>query len=527
MFNLVLRDERFDQHFTASDFLRHRLDAIREQRAAENATRERRGLRPLSSVQPTFTEIQQSHLLFVQGAYRPYVATASEYSLVKASGDGATALGASGANLQFTFPIFGQFTSDIVLRVRFRAIGSADAAAAEAEPTTAAPLLRYCAYPGLRLLRSVSFKSAETLIDDYTTDDAVAYSKFFVGPDHRLGWLRCHGQQVERQATYRANNFTGVFDFYDGPQTPKLYQEELELFIPLQFWFCRDASTALLNDMIPNTQRTITCDLAPLSQIVFAYVNNPDDAGELVSVPLPFSRLDMTAELYVNGLYVNPEVHDVYASRCGFSLFRAHRRAKFQLPSPSGFFQLDSLKFPAEFLLVGMRDRRILTDPDIWWLMGTPTVRTQSTALLVSAMIWNKTLEICQHVCREAREVSTLESFTDTFKVTAHGVDLYPTLPSGFFNAYLPTRYAESTLVYSPRDSSAFLVTFCLYPGVYNPSGYYNLSAGRELYINYALKPASVLSSDFQLGQTEMVISMSALNFLVRRGDTLSLQYAL
>jgi hypothetical protein len=76
----------------------------------------------------------------------------------------------------------------------------------------------------------------------------------------------------------------------------------------------------------------------------------------------------------------------------------------------------------------------------------------------------------------------------------------------------------------SPSDTSSFLVNFCLYPGKFNPSGYYNLSAGREMYINYSLKPAA---ADIEGGDAEMVISMSALNFLIRKGDKISLRYSL
>ena len=74
------------------------------------------------------------------------------------------------------------------------------------------------------------------------------------------------------------------------------------------------------------------------------------------------------------------------------------------------------------------------------------------------------------------------------------------------------------------KRQSVFLVTFCLYPGKFNPSGHYNLSAGRELYINYSLRPEF---ADIEPGRAEMVISMSALNFLIRKGDRINLRYAL
>jgi hypothetical protein len=510
IFKLVLRDERYDKFFTASDYLRQNLDAIRAKRKAAGD----------ANVQPTFLDIEKTHVLYVHATYKPYVAIASEYARVKASGDGTSSLSMSGGTIEFTFPTYGHFTSDMALHLRFRPIGSLTATAA----TAATPYLRYCAYPGVRLLRRVSLKSEQVLIDDYVPDDVVAYSKFFVNADQRVGWDRCMGQQELREATYFANGFTASLMYRDGPQTPKLYQEGFDIYAPLQFSMCRDASHALLNDLIPNSQRVVTCELAPISEIVQALLPSQTTPGALVPAALPFTKLGIEADLYVNGLYVNPEIHDIFASRIGFSLIRVHRRQVSQLQSSTGSFLLDQLKFPAEFIMAGFRSRRLAADFDRWWMMGVPSVRTDTTKLFVPAMIWNSVNQVAQLVVREAVEASTLQSFVGAIGVTAHGIDIFPQLPGEFYNAYMPIRYARNSMVISPMDSSAFLVNFCLYPGKFTPSGYYNLSAGREMYINYTLKGSA---AEISGGEFELVLSLSALNFLMRKGDKLSLRYAL
>jgi hypothetical protein len=539
VFKLVLRDERFDKFFQASDFLRARLDRVRSQRHAEKE-------RLLASddpndhaagiaynIQPTFVDIEKTHILYVHSAYRPYVSIASEYTRVKPGGDGTTSIGVSGGTMTFTFPIYGHWTSDMVLHIKVKDVGNKAAYVSNATPTVQKPLLRYCAYPGLRALRCVSLKSDAVLIDDYTTDDAVAYMKMFVGADQRVGWDRCHGQQEERQATYSANGFMGTLNYRDGPQTPKTFHEGFDMFIPFQFWCCTDVSRAVLNDLIPNTQRTIQVDLAPLKDIIQAMVPAsvlpaPDVANlpliGYTAVDLPFTKLGIETDLYVNNLYTNPEIHDIFASRIGFSLFRGHRRQRTPLAAPEDKILLSQLKFPAEYLLVGMRDRKLAADFDRWWLMGTLPPKPAASRLVVPAIIWNDALQINQLVVREAVETSTLESFTESLGLIAHGTELFPQLPSAFYNSYLPIRYAESSVVVSPVDKSEFLVTLCLYPGKPNVSGYYNLSAGRELYLNYKLKQSML---DFNENQYEAVITMSALNFLIRRGDKLHLKYAM
>lgn len=525
VFKLVLRDDRFDRLFTASEYLRQQLHAIRVKRKASGE----------SNVQPSFVDIERTHILYIHAAYRPYVSVASEYSRVKPSGDCAGSIGASGSILQFTFPIYGHFTSDMAIHIRFPPIGKLpDQTSTDPQtyvPTAAQPLLRYCALPGVRIFKKVELRSDQLLIDDYTPDDVLAYSKFFIHADQRVGWNRCNGQQEIRDASYIANGFTGFLSYTDGPQTPKFYQEGFAMLVPLQFWFCRDAANALLNDLIPNSQRTVTCELAPLGNIIQALKIGPTNLNsDLVTTDLPFSKLGIEVELYVNNLYVNPEVHDIFASRVGFSLIRVHRRQINQLQSNKDSFLLDHLKFPAEYLMVGVRSRILATDFDRWWMMGSPYNTPIRQRLMVSIGIPSQSgqetgiltdLTGVQHAIRIANPITTLDNIVDTIGVTAHGIEIFPQLPSTFYNAYMPIRYSNNGMVVSPYDSSAFLVNFCLYPGRFNPSGYYNLSAGREMYINYSLKPGVAE------GGSEMVISMSALNFLIRKGDKISLRYTI
>ncbi len=67
VFRLVLRDERFDGFLQAADYLRRRLDAVRLRRRAAGEP----------NVQPTFADIEESHLLYIRAAYRPFVSGAN------------------------------------------------------------------------------------------------------------------------------------------------------------------------------------------------------------------------------------------------------------------------------------------------------------------------------------------------------------------------------------------------------------------------------------------------------------------
>jgi hypothetical protein len=195
------------------------------------------------------------------------------------------------------------------------------------------------------------------------------------------------------------------------------------------------------------------------------------------------------------------------------------------MPSSQETFILNGLKFPLEYLTIGVRSRALAQDFDRWWMTGAVRVRTDTNRLFTPAVVWNPLLGLSgmpQLVARECVETTTLDNIVDSIGLTAHGIDILPTSPAVFYNAYMPIRYGKNSLVVAPMDNNSVIATFSVYPGKFNPSGYYNLSAGRELYVNIVLKvePADV-------GGVEAVLTGTMLNLLLYRGDGIALQYSL
>jgi hypothetical protein len=533
IFNLVLKDERFDQMLTASELLRARLDTLARERKSKN----------LPTLEPPLVEIEKTHRLYMHSAYKPYVATASEYSKVQAAGDtsGALSVG-SGTTVEFRFPTFGHFTSDMVVHFRIAAVGTTTPVIASGGgplPPDASPFYRYCAWPGLRLIKKAEFTSDSVLIDDYERDEAVAHTKHFVGSDHMTGWARCHGQQEPKKATFfNQQGYTGVLEYCDGLQTPKYRHEAVDLIVPLQFDMCRDVSRALLNDVSRKSVRTITLSLAPLGEIlqamsqganptagVFPYVDSGNASNP---TNLPFNKLKFEATLYFNNLYVNPEIHDLFVARIKFQLWRGHRRMVAALTAPEGLILLNGLKWPVEYFMLTFRSRANVLDFDHWWLGGYAKPTVASEKLLVPAMIWNSGVAQAELVCRVAKPVSTLTTLMPppaALRLMAHGTPIFDYMPAQFYSSYTPLRYmaggGEKGAMVSPMDASQFLVPLCLYPGSAQPSGHYNLSAGRELYLEYKNSAIS------ETNPAEIFVTMSALNFLVINSDSYQLKYSL
>lgn len=113
VFRLMVRDDRFDKLFTATEYLKKRLGDVFRARAGKTG----------ADAQPTFADIEKTHILYLRSAYRPYVATACEYVKVAPSGQTKLVRGSRGV-AEFVLPTSGSFTSDMALHVRFPAVGA-------------------------------------------------------------------------------------------------------------------------------------------------------------------------------------------------------------------------------------------------------------------------------------------------------------------------------------------------------------------------------------------------------------------
>ena len=125
--------------------------------------------------------------------------------------------------------------------------------------------VRYAEYPGQRLFRKVKFSVNNNPLDEYSSESYLFHQKFRVAPNKAVGWARLVGQEVPVEAvsglsaiagasswSSRVNNLLDVngaaaigapvsaavtarkmLRVLNGPQTPKLVQPALDLWVPL------------------------------------------------------------------------------------------------------------------------------------------------------------------------------------------------------------------------------------------------------------------------------------------------------
>ena len=466
--------------------------------------------------------------------------------------------------------------------------------------STYAPLARYCEYPGNKLFTDYNFNVNGNPLDEYNDITLAFLQKFTVAPGKEYGYNRLVGQEnvldgwsgphvstvqddegIIGTFIPTTDTFRYKLNVVNGPQTPKATQPQLEIWNKLRFWFNDDVGLAIPSVSIPHGQRFITMKMCARQDLIFPFTNlylkttsivEPNSTGFMVgtggmfpnsnitgtttagSWSVAFSPIDQDAtlsnitiyrlEMYINNIFVNPEIHDIYIKRIGFSLIRVYRYHTVHTNQATSDSQrLSQLKWPVEYLFVGLRpDYNVdSTNLEKWrdWHRMTKTVSSKydnfsrvEQPLDVIRMatggapdfevpsnwlaLWPTVLTYGQVV----HDSYTLEYPTiDTITVTAHGVKLYEQIEDRFFNAYQPFHYGGSNIV-TPKDPGALLINFCLYPRSYQPSGHVNVSRAREFFLDWT---TSYVTSAYPATLFAVAI---AINFLVVSDGTALLRYA-
>lgn len=338
----------------------------------------------------------------------------------------------------------------------------------------------------------------------------------------------------------------------DGLQTPKLQQPANDLWCKLRFWFNERIDQAVPSVAIPSGQRYISIKLATLAQLVvedpMIYIKRVLDSGvdtdntTVATVNTrtieyrPFVRagtITMDAltnvELYVNNLFVNPEIHDIYINRIGFTLIRVFRMHKQTVSTPTSDDKLLSqLKWPIEYMFVGLRpvwNSNILNNTmHRDWHRMCKVVNVENQEWASSSSVAPTTLASNTSTTSKERRVvpvrytKELKTF-DTLTLSAHGIKIFDTFSEKFFSAYVPYAFGGPNIV-TPQDEGCLMFNFALYPGVYQPSGHINVSRAREFYLNWTSAYTTSTNS------CELIVICKAINFLLIANGSAVLRFS-
>jgi hypothetical protein len=519
VFQIITNDGKQDRMLMATALLNRRLALIEEARSRD----------PLvSDSTPTLLDIEKTHVLFMNAHFKPFAAIGYEYNKVNPS----SSTSSLGGEVQFSIPQFGDFFGDMAVHVTLTAPTFVKATGSDTEK----PSGRWCTYPGLRLFQLVKFDVNGNPLDSYTADAMAMYNQWMVLPGKRDAFDRCVGQEKPLQGYLpqkdSAYDFSGTlpthrvgFQIYNGYQTPKPSGsvDNLDVWVPLMFWFNKDPRLAIPSVSIPHGQRYITINLATQDQMFQLDANGNSDGAATYSTNITVSKVEM----YINNIFVNPEVHDIFIKRIGFSLIRVYREQLQSLQNSSDSILLAKMKWPIETMYVGFRRSSYQTaaaSNDKW---HTFHGYNSSNTYALHGIAGCTTASGGAIAAPPNITANTPLRMTSNITVTAHGIPLYNGFDTKLFDSYLPYVYGGVN-IQTPATAGALMINFAIYPGTYQPSGHINISRAREFYLSYIGAKDSDGSTELisSTNPAQLYICASAINFLLVTDGSAVLRYS-
>jgi Large eukaryotic DNA virus major capsid protein len=398
-------------------------------------------------------------------------------------------------------------------------------------------------------------QSASVLDPDTNTPNNI--SKFTKGQSNQTVGLY-NSSAVSSSTTVSAplSSSANVYDVgrelmqvVNGPQTPKPIQPPLEIWNKTRFWFNEDVRLSIPSVSIPFGQRYITIDLASQNDMLYEspsiFVKKVVNDTNSTSVRYtPYFRIngvnDVTIEnieLYINNIFVNPEIHDIYIKRIGFSLIRVFRQHT-QTCSQSGNDEklLSQLKWPVEYMFVGLRPRwnntaisnntgvsagSVSGNQYVWrdWHRLTKMVNAvQNTALDLNVNVGGVDSVVSSGKIMNSEYYLPVPT-VDALSLTSHGITIFDSFNDTFFNQYMPFHYGGTALT-TPDDVGALFINMALFPRSYQPSGHLNISRARETYLKWTTSYISPSTS------ADLLVIAVAINFLLISDGSCVLRYS-
>jgi hypothetical protein len=577
LFTLIANDGNADNLIMATNFLKKRIAHITCEKQKMN----------VQDPTPYLSDIEKTHVLFVNAHFKPYVPMAMEYSTFSTNSGSV----ACGQLAQFSIPQYGDFFHDMVFYCETSSVSApsgplpalpdnetigdgstlrtltsyryVDQAGNVVEPgTTVSNNIRYHMYPAIRLIKNISFKINGNPLDSIDREHGVVKLNYHIPLGKEKSFNELSGQQMEQTATGNlmqdstGNNLKIKQKFVSGAQTGKATQPGLKLWRTLDFWFSDDVRLAVPSVAIPYGQRFIDIQfdteenilsIEPsnifLEKTVFDGVLTAVDTGPYLSYSIKVTKepvLIPTAtaipklslsngQIFYNNIFLDQAIHRIYISKIGFSLIRVHNIQKQIQTTAKQQVQLTQFKWPTEQIYFGMRDTNLDNHPDHWWKFSTITeksfneLRSTKHPIETTATTVETMLYADQIIESGSYKFTEENPIIQKITLAIHGNKIYDDYSIDFFNKYVPYHYGSSEHIVSPKTNGLGMITFALYPGEYQPSGHINISRVREFFINY---DAPIIGAAGGIQSASFIATSVAINFLLIDEGSAVLRYS-
>jgi len=458
----------------------------------------------LAAIDKNFQDVELTHRVFVKSYFKPFAAVAYEYNKVSLSH--ATL----GSKCQLSIPSFGDFFHDMCLHIVLEAPKTSVTNLTSKLTKADVPIYRWCDWPGERICQNTSLEIYRNSLDSYGSDAYNIHRQFKVSTDKMEGWHRMMGQEtIQKGYNNYSDNASGkipnssrkVVKLLNGHQTYKEKHPDLELFIPLLFWFNTNSALSVPSVCLPYGQRFINFKLAEKEQLL-RVICNP--VSKNITNPIITTPKITKFDLYINNLFVQPDIHDIFIKRVGFQLIRTHKNMSTNVQKNKDCILLQSLNHCIETIYFGIRPTQNITS-NLKNEYTDPNMEDWHRFSKINNI--NKPAGAIHGVNHPFNYKESHNHVTDIY-LQSSGVMIKNNFPSQFYNSYIPYTYGKHK-INTPVDPGVFAVNFNLYPGDYQPSGHFNTKQARELYLGYN---SDYISSE---NTADLVINAVALDILI------------
>jgi len=449
------------------------------------------------NVNATYDDIRTTHAFFINRTFKPLVSVGYGYSIAN-----TTPLPLFGSSTTIKIPIYGDFIMDQALHIRLSAL----------EANHRENKIRWFDFIGHRLIKEIRLVCDGTVLDKYGTDEMEMYYKFHLSKNQKIGWMRCVGQETPTMGVFLQDPANQEVRerkmIFDGLQTQKHRHESYDLYIPLLFWFNTNPAFAISNWNITYEKFYFEIDFEKVEKCV-QIIDYANDGGKYA---LP--RIEL-CNLVTNHVYTTPEVSELFKHQMQFSIVRVHRRMEQLLDKQSDEINISDIKFAVESLYIRFRPTRNEQDPNVAEVWRKNNISTYKEVKYASIIQTGGTTSLAY----TPMYYYAITPAVDSISLISQGNAIYDINPGIFYNSYIPLRFGGETIM-TPDEEDAYLMTFSIFPGESQPSGYLNFSQTREQYISYN---SSYIDSDHQVS---MVVCATCINFLVLMSGAISIRYA-
>jgi hypothetical protein len=486
VFTLIMNDGIQDGILSHTQRLRERIADLLPQLGGKDAV-----LSDPKKANSVLLELNKSHRIFVNFTYKPFLTTAFEYFKCTDK-RGAPKLGST---YNFILPNMGYWLYDAVLHVRLSGLHAKNQK----------DRVKYVEMLGHRLIEKISFSSSQTVFAEYGTEVMNKYFEFNVPYNKIDGWLRNIGQELPKVgylvADPRGPEVREYRYFADGPQTLKRQHEDVDLWIPLIFWFNTDISQAF--------------PIAKLNTGVLEISVKFRDARDICSSvdyggggEINYPKIDV-CDLYTNQITTIPDVANILLADYNFGIIRNQRSHEMLLNQESAAIKLNELKYPVESIFIAFRPEENFQDADNWHR----NVKLKEHRIKTPVVVDKPELNM---IAINYAIYHSEEPVIDECSLELNGIELFPRNPPTLYSSYLS--YIIPGLN-TPQDQGWLLFNFAYRPDSLAPSGHLNMSINRDLYLKYRSKYINYNN------HAKLIYIAQTLQFIIIEDNTVMLKY--